>query len=413
MGMDTRTTNQMSMLAQSFVYSTPVGYERSYPYGLLSYTPLLGTNGWYKQVVSERSGKFFPGKFRANPCILRDIRAQVVKGFVRCKPSDGAYIEWIGDLWNKPLWETGSLYNGDFNSGYGTWNQSYANLAQVKALSKLKDAEFDAGTALGELKETLNLLRNPFSALTNEMLKIYKHGRKVNKTASLLDALSGGWLTYRYGIIPLMLDIQNIIQLCEKKLRQIEGMQRESGGLKHSSNFVTKIDNDLKIGDITRINSTTVFEFERVYKTTHHCYFLRSFESQDLATMRMLGMHPSQFTSILWELTRLSFVVDWFIAVGDWLRAFSPDPTVSFLGHCVSQKIETTIKATMTRVSSPYGLDTTKAVVLPSYWAHSSILERRVVTAGVVFPPFNPNFFTVKRLLDSLALVWALLPIRK
>lgn len=425
MVMDTRTTNLLNMYSQSQVFIVPAStlVRPTRPYGVVTIRHEMGAMGRYKQIVSERDGRFFPGKFRANPCKITECEVEKISGYARTNAYLGNHVEIIGDLWNIPV-NVGTnpwIYNGaEYNSGYGKWVQSYADMAKVKAMSKLKEAEFDAGVALGELKETLDLLRNPFAALTAQFTKMLrekrkpKHKRKgVNQTEGVLDILAGSWLTYRYGMIPIMSDIQSIIQLCERKVRKIEGMQRKSGGDEViRSDWKIKSDLLVSVG-VPSMYLTALFEFKRTYKTIHHCYYLRDFESAEENMMRILGLHPVQFTNFLYETTRLSFVLDWFVAVGDWLRAFTPDPRISFSGNCVSQKISTEMRATVTRIASPVGLDPTQPVVLPSFTAKSSFLERRVATAEVVMPPFNPNFFTVKRLLDSLSLVWALLPRRK
>lgn len=414
MVMDTRTTDGMYKYASTAAYLTPAATKKrpTQPYYRHTVNPNFGCGGQYKQVVSERSGKFFPGQFRANPCILKGNEVQVIGGYARTKPVSGYHIDLLGDWWNHSLWDDPNLWNGSFNSGFGEWNQSYANLANTRCLAKLKEAEFDAGVALGEIRETIGLLRNPISALTDQVLKCIKQGQKFNRKRGFADALAGGWLTYRYGIVPLMSDVQALIQLCEKKLRRVEGMQRKAGGFKTTDSFQKKVDKTIIIGD-PKFVLTTLFEFERTYTTTHHVYYLRTFESDELQMSRVLGVHPSQLPSVVWELTRLSFVFDWFVAVGDWLRAITPDPTILYLGQSVSQKIETRLAATVTRVSSPYGLDPETPPILPSVKAVLRKLERRVPTTTVVLPPFNPNFFQIKRLLDSIALVWALLPIRR
>nr|URG16524.1 MAG: maturation protein [Leviviridae sp.] len=413
MAMDTRTTNQLGMYATTLCFITPATtlVRPVQPYFNYTIRPEFGTSGTYKQVTSERSGKFFPGKFRANPCILKENKVESIKGYARSRAYLGNCVELLGDFWNLQVIGNSSLWSGEYNSGYGAWNQGYADYAKVKALSKLKEAEFDAAVALAELKETLTLLRNPISALTDELKKIGKD-KQFKKGKSFLNVLAGGWLTYRYGIIPLMSDITAIIQLCESKIRKIEGMQRKAGGFETSSKWDLKGDHLVSLGEPS-FGLTTMYQFERKYKTTHHCYYFRDFEGIEMVQLRALGIHPTQITSFVWEKTRLSFVLDWFVAVGDWLRAFTPDPAISFAGHCVSQKIETTIQATTTRVSCGVGLDPTVPVVLPKVLAVSRYLERRVATTEVVFPPLNPNFFSIKRLLDSFALAWALLPIRK
>jgi hypothetical protein len=54
--------------------------------------------------------------------------------------------------------------------------------------------------------------------------------------------------------------------------------------------------------------------------------------------LRHYGLHPEQFPALLWELTPLSFVVDWFTNVGDWIKAITPRSDVRIEGFCISTK---------------------------------------------------------------------------
>lgn len=370
-------------------------------YGTYNNVSTKLTEGRYKEVVSERDGKFLPGKFRANPCIMRDIIVSRVNGYAKSLPSAGYLYEMTGDWWYL------DMRNVDFTKYWWlsfpteTWDQNQANVAWVKAQAKIQEAEFDCTVALGELAETLAMLKNPFKALTDACSKLYWNVGRARKGLITADALTGAWMSWRYGIKPLISDILKIVELWDKKVKQLEGMQRKAAGIR----VIDRVDTSwTKTWAHFTIHNRWEERVER--KTTYHVYYERLLEANLMFILRSLGMHPSNIPAGMWELTSKSFVWDWFFLVGDWLRAITPDPSLKMLGACVTQKTERLIDVTSTHVSCSIGLDPTIPVVLPAWRWRSEVMERRVGTAAVALPPFNPNFFKLTRMLDSLSMMW-------
>lgn len=362
--------------------------------------------------MSERSGFFTPGKFRANPCILRKTQINSVKGMAYGN-KDGPYYWYrlAGDFWFRIYWNNQWKY---LPGQFPVWNQNEANLAQVKAEAKLSEAEWNATCSLGELAETLHMLKNPlqnvaklFGYLTMpgklaKQLKIY--GAKVDDKLVTADYASGSWLLYRYGINPLIQDIKAGIEYFEKTLQQkIEGLQRCSSG-----QVVEDRIEDTQISTLGNFSWRTRYMKRTERKSIVHVYYEQKLLSDLWFKLKSLGAHPSQIPSNLWEWTWLSFTVDWWLSVGNWLQAITPAPGITLKGRCVTQKVVETIDIDVTSVTCSKGLRPEIPVVLPFYRWHIEQLERRIVTTPVVLPPFNPNFFKIKRMLDTVSLIWTL-----
>jgi hypothetical protein len=56
------------------------------------------------------------------------------------------------------------------------------------------------------------------------------------------------------------------------------------------------------------------------------------------AILLKYGLHPNQFPYLLWQLVPLSFMLDWFVDVGAWVRAISPKWGFKIHGCSASQK---------------------------------------------------------------------------
>jgi hypothetical protein len=57
--------------------------------------------------------------------------------------------------------------------------------------------------------------------------------------------------------------------------------------------------------------------------------------------MRMLGLRDQDIPVTVWELVPWSFVVDWFVNVGDWIQAVTPNPSVTVKGSWTTTIVRT------------------------------------------------------------------------
>jgi len=397
MVMDTRITDTLSQPCRMTSERAPMTSPDSWAINQsIAYTaPRVGS---HKSVYSERSGKFQPGSFRANPCIIKTGLGTRTGVFAVSGKYGTTYrYRLTGDPIGVLNLGSSAYYD------WGTWNVNLENLSYSKAKAKLKDAEIELGVMLGELKETLDMLNSPFRSLTDAMSGMYKHAwTKMNKSISFLDALTGAWLTYRYGILPLISDIQAIIDAYHLKFEQVQVMSRKKAGARTETVQVAAVAANLYGYFTGRVEWVKEVEI----KSTSHIYYQKLLEAEALYRLRLFGFHPSQFPSIGWELVRLSFVVDWFFSVGTWLRALMPDTNVRLLGNCTSQKITVKIRSYCSQLNHPGGIDG-RYEVLPNIvcW-DSSMLERRIGSSVPVLPAYNPNPLNLKRTLDALSLIW-------
>lgn len=359
-----------------------------------------GYAGSAKIVTSERDGYFVPGTFRANPCIMREMRASATQGYAESnKWWVGWYYRLTGHFWYQCCQVNPSFEMSELDE----YNTNEASLAIVKTQAKLREAEWNAFVALGELKETIELLRNPLKCLRDSLQNFLNNKGRFRRTVFVGDTLTGSWMTYRYAIVPLISDVIAAAKLLKKKLEQIEGMQRISGG--------QRVDLP-KIGSCSYTDGNSGFTWQMAYDrqmyrlTVHHVYFERMLMSTNEFLARALGFDLPSLATNLWELVTRSFVIDWVFAVGDWLAAITPDPKLVYLGNCTSQKIVKRITCDVVSIRHEVGLRTDRPVILPRYTWDSSTLHRQVGTSTVVMPPFNPNYLKIKRLLDSLSMLW-------
>lgn len=165
------------------------------------------------------------------------------------------------------------------------------------------NASYDPLTDLAELRDTLELLHtllrsavHPIQALR---LLAAKYGRNVNKSM-----WEDAWMSYRYGIMPIVYSICDIIETAKRtkkayrtvrKFRPLQlALSSQQGTGAHFFETITST---------IRVNGTGK---------------VRASDSELLRLIDNISINPFKTA---WELIPFSFVVDWFINVGNFIEA--------------------------------------------------------------------------------------------
>lgn len=354
--------------------------------------------GTLQSISSLNYGKpLQPGVYRCNPVTI----------YRGSGTSTGALIQGYR---GSTLYQTeGNVSSYAAGSSYGvcgsgllakaTWSDARAQEAINKAYAKLMSPDLDLGVMLGELKETLAGLVNPLSALRKF---VKKNG--FPKRKETLDMLSGTWLEWRYGIRPLLSDIQAIYEHVTTQLNGYDGKMSKRGG------------RTAKMESITNLSKAMTFNqayctFKGTIKTTTWYTARVAFKyTRPLTWQERYGLDIYSLPGIAYELTTLSFVLDWFLSVGTWLQALKAlNPVINVLGVAVTQR---------TNIEMDYRLLDAlldgKSCVKQGDVVTSEMeyMMRKCLSPGfnTVTPALNSKVFDVNRTLDALTLLWQQLP---
>lgn len=371
-----------------------------------SVSKVLGT----KQSISALNnvGRFVPGIYRANQVVLEKW---VCSSSPCGSMADDLYLGHRGRVKGDLaafLTQANNLgpLSSNYGSFYGAWDATAAGHAYQKAMAAMNESELDLGVMLGELRETIAGLREPFSALRKwlSLLNTKNFRRSWPKRQSdTLNMLTGSWLEWRYGIMPLIYSIQDIIEQIEAQTRAINGkILRKRGTVKWEKDYRSPTANTTAHNCYNLSGSSRINVKHRYTTSVFYRYV------KPLTWLERYGMDKTALPGIAWELAKLSFVWDWFFSVGDWLQSLRISDARQMLGVTTSQKSVVSMETTMEsckfyNVVPVKNGGSTHTVVY-------SKLDRRLNPTPPIGPVVNKALLSVKRQLDAVSLIWQSLP---
>jgi hypothetical protein len=248
--------------------------------------------------------------------------------------------------------------------------------AEAKALSKLyqKIREESYGTNgllfLGELRETIHLLRNPFEAirtgvqrylsvLKSERAHIQSTLRKrrgesnqsfyQRKIDALVKAMAGSWLALQFGVKPLLSDVKEIAETAIDLLTE-PGNRKRVRGKSPVTEYASSNDTYTGVYSWLNVRQTWSKRTEcRVRYVAGLSHTLAGPDSGLRNAVSAYGFQWQNFIPTAYELLPWSFLIDYFVNAGAILEAACTD-TSAVRWACRSETQETDISVKETYV---------------------------------------------------------------
>lgn len=253
----------------------------------------------------------------------------------------GYYLVYHSGL--KEYYE-GEIY-GDIAAYYsGVPNFTpFSNVAQSRAaaqwLAKVRKVEVSVSgpTFLGEIRDTLKMLRKPAGALQEGIQRYLDELKRVNAEnkrryfnkqkpryiRNLSHIASGLWLERAFGWLPLMNDIKDSINAYNNLFEIDRTVKVSAGG--HDAKLRSQ-SNDLQL-----LISGGWLNFRVDARQTDHVVvrYRGAVNAQAVSTASdryaQFGFTPSEFIPTAWEVLPWSFLADYFVNIGDLLSASVTD----------------------------------------------------------------------------------------
>lgn len=222
-------------------------------------------------------------------------------------------------------------------------------IAIVKAYAKMKQSSVMGGEIVSDLAHTVSMFRRPFGnsvKLLKSMIK--KRDKLLSRGYTLARASSNAWLEYRYGWQPIALDIDTLVK---EGMRYSSNLNRRlvvragSANLgKFTSEFADRA-GDAGWSPPLLFTGRASSSFDLASSCGIFFDVLNKSEADKIA--KIIGSRSPDLLPTVWEKIPYSFVVDWFVNVGDWIQAIVPDPFTNVVSSWVTEvsKIEYIIEA--------------------------------------------------------------------
>lgn len=350
------------------------------------------------KLTSETDGSFFKKRTPTSGSYTweyhyTDSRKWIGPNFVGCP-----YVDWSA---------------GTVNVG------NLANRAWAECRNKVADQKIDIGVAIGESIQTINMISSRITSLVQfvsavkarkwkraydalfgrgapKPRKRYRPpkwarghtppGRRPKRPTGPAKDAANAYLEYWYGWYPLVMDIFGLCELLNEGLKtqdQLFSVTRRVTESEPARPFFTS-DYDVKTTDTFDISAKATIWF----KVTSSIHAL-----SELGLINPL--------SIAWELTTLSFVVDWLIPIGDWLQSLTAMAGTTVIdAHCV-HAVNGSAVAKHENPGSGYAILGTMPRVKLEYMC----MQRWVYNSAPIPLPYVRNPMSTKHLATAVALL--------
>jgi len=370
--------------------------------------------------VSVNTGRFTPGVYRVNPYTIWGESAWNPSVYWSDEASDTGYtyrVALFGDV-GDALANILRPYAAGINPDYS----NYVQRALLKAYGKLGSSKANIGETLGEIHETLMFLRHPFQqlrdflcsnnlrnlGLLNRLLHYQKSGLWVEPGSRTLTGVKAAsvaantWLEFRYGFMPLVLTVKDLIELVQEKSRPFDATAILAKRSKITVEVPVNMNGALKY---TVMGNTQV---DLAYRGLDKYTFRGTvnYRVSNLPTWQNnLGISPKFAPELAWELTRLSFVVDWWFDVSSYLARWRVQPEIQVLGNTVGIKVDRELVVLCRTCISGFAYKNIFTERGESAAFYRKYYERRVNQHLPSLPLFKLEYNKFIHVVDALALI--------
>jgi len=199
--------------------------------------------------------------------------------------------------------------------------------AESLALRRLKDAMFEQkahiGNLIAERHQSLEMLSNLFKRAL-KLLSLGKLHKQVKILPGTAKEVSNDFLAFQFGLRPLMQDIYALVKEISKQTTPLMVYHVKGSAKVKLKDHVTRFDS-LSAG--LPLNVRIDDDYTGFLTVRYALEY--SIDNPTLATLQSYGLvNPLE---IAWEVLPWSFVVDWFLPVGAFIRDLNANSNVTFV----------------------------------------------------------------------------------
>lgn len=328
---------------------------------------------------------------------------------------------------------------GILDSGIA-WSDSAAEAALLKAYADFYANDLNLNEYIVEWSQVINLLKDPYRTslrfmhlmdrwtrrnswiwvpshvvrtMTNGDVLVSKQPlgaalmsmrskrliRPDEVAMPVLNDAANRWLQYRYGIAPLMDDIQTVINLAT--VARPKSSSKTGNGRHKIQAKTDRSEMTLRRGPLN-----LTFKRVRSYGQFYSACVFGRIVGKEPSTFRY-GLHSSQWLRCFWNGIPYSFVVDWAVNIDTWLTSQINVPWLQVDGNCVTAKRYDRLVSTCVKVVEVYAKRLGVITGAPVASRKIETIERRVGLDRPTLPVLGGAWSKLKNLLTGEALIWS------
>jgi hypothetical protein len=262
------------------------------------------------------------------------------------------------------------------------------NALIINALSRASEMHINLPVAFAEASRTSNMILDRAKRLADSY-RAFRRGdlRKVARILNLNPRTAHkNWLEYKYGWMPLLMDVKGGAEaIAQARVRRPQRFRVSSKASRETKDDMVSITSS--VGGSQNVHNLTT-EFTRQLR----CQIDLEVTNPHLASAQQLGLTNPAL--IAWELVPFSFVADWFISVGDYLKATTALQGLTVRKALFSYREHSTCAS---RYATSAGADVNfrYSAAFSSWSAQGDVFHRESVTIDILslYPPRHQDPF--------------------
>jgi hypothetical protein len=343
--------------------------------------PELGASGYTCNPVYSVAQNIFPGTgtdwlIRTKGASCTGVPAETYNTQWR-RSSRGTTVGRQGCGFQHVVDPSGRLVLGGVGAVDSSLEKSLIDSVSTKVRDKRgRGSDTNLYESLAEFHKSYALLGSYLERVRKIWLAI-----KHKDPRALTKEVSAAYLMTRYGLMPLVMDIQSVIKAIEAKLGTVIETSRSQ-----ESHTTTSL------RDFNSVDGGTFNLNGHIFSSTE--LIVRGWSLDQLIRTRSYaaGLSGKNLSTVAWELVPFSFVVDWFVNVGDFIGASIPAFGLTQLSSGISVRytIIETYDVGQPSLVSPSTFD----VIIPPAGSCTQVINisRRVPGLRAPVLGIKPNF---------------------
>lgn len=207
------------------------------------------------------------------------------------------------------------------------------NRAKSKLYGKIKQQyeQWNSLIFVGEILETARMFISPFKKLREHTTHVLNRGISLKKKyrrkemGRLLETLSATWLEYNFGVKPLLNDITDFAIALGRYDSPDDFRRAKLSGQGNTEQAYSSDNVTGAFGYLSTTQSVRDFNRARIVRRCGMSYTLSGPFGTAKDLSRLVGFGQQNFVPTAWEIIPFSFVVDYFVNVGEILSALYTD----------------------------------------------------------------------------------------